>query len=520
MWALPSLSKWVRTSLIGCLSRWPGLRAPRAGEREHGVEDGYHSTVKRRLFVLFLSATLTCQAPAAGLPDLGDVGAGDLSPLAERRVGEQAMRDIRFREQAYVEDPEIEDYLNDLGQRLAAHAPETAQSFRFFAVGESTLNAFALPGGFIGVHTGLITAAKTESELASVLGHEIAHVTQRHIAQLVANQGTTGMIMLASILVAILAASRNPQAAEAALATGSAAGIQSQLAYSRDFEREADRVGLQILQGAGFDVRGMEAFFERLQRSSRLYENNAPVYMRTHPLTTERISDIGNRVSQMRYRQVAGSETFHLVRAKLIVDAAPPGVSVEGMHLLDDQAADVRGYARALVALKAGRAEEARAHVAKLSPEWRQHPMVDFLLGEILRAQRDLNTAVAHFRRAVAAWPGHRALAYGLIETLVELGRHGDAVVEARSRISGDSDDVRMWSLLSRAQAGRGSSSGRHRAQAEVFRIQGAWRAAVEQLELARAAGDADFYEASAIDARLREFRRQLQLAREPRADG
>ncbi len=484
------------------------------------MEDGYHSIVKRRLTALLLSTSLACQVPAAGLPDLGDVGAGDLSPLAERRVGEQAMRDIRWRDQAYLEDPEVEDYLNALGARLAAHAPATAQTFRFFAVSDATLNAFALPGGFIGVHSGLIVAARTESELASVLGHEIAHVTQRHIAQLVANQGTTGLIMLASILVAILAASRNPQAAEAALATGSAAGIQSQLSYSRDFEREADRVGLQILQGAGFDVRGMEAFFERLQRSSRLYENNAPVYMRTHPLTTERISDIGNRVEQMRYRQVAAGETFPLVRAKLIVDAAPAGVSVDEMHQLDDQPAWVRTYARARAALKGGRADQARTLLAAMTPEQGQHPMVEALQGEILRERRDLAGAVRLYRRAVSAYPAHRALAYGLVETLIDLGRHADAVNEARSRVTGDSDDARMWSLLARAQAERGSNSGRHRAQAEVYRIQGAWRAAVEQLELARGAGDADFYDASAIDSRLREFRLQLQREREARTAG
>ncbi|MCB1954223.1 MAG: M48 family metallopeptidase [Rhodocyclaceae bacterium] len=476
--------------------------------------------MKRRLLAPLLSLILACQAPAAGLPDLGDVGAGELSPLAERRVGEQAMRDIRWHEQAYLEDVEVEDYLNDLGRRLAAHAPQTSQNFSFFAVSDRSLNAFALPGGFIGVHSGLIMTARTESELASVLGHEIAHVTQRHIAQLVANQGKTGMIMLASILVAILAASRNPQAAEAALATGSAAGIQSQLSYSRDFEREADRVGLQILQDSGFDVRGMADFFERLQRNSRLYENNAPVYMRTHPLTTERISDIGNRVEQMRYRQVAGGEAFRLVRAKLIVDAEGPGTEVDEMHLLDGEPAWVKAYARARGALKARRVSEAGSLADKLSAEGGALALVAGLKGEVLREARDWDAAVRHYRRASEQFPAHRALAYGLIESLIDAGRNPEAVTEARSRVPGNLDDARMWALLARAQAGRGSNSGRHRAQAEVYRIQGALRAAVEQLELARAAGDADYYDASAIDSRLRDLKRELQLEREARGAG
>ena len=313
-----------------------------------------------------MALMMTLRAFAAGLPDLGEVGAGDLSPIAERRVGEQAMREIRWREQAYVEDPEVEDYLTGLGLGLAAHAPAISQSFSFFAVRDASLNAFALPGGFIGVHTGLIVEARSESELAAVLGHEIAHVTQRHIAQMVGNQGRTGLIMLASLIVAILAAGSNSQAAEAAIATGSAAGIQSQLSFSRDFEREADRIGLQILSQAGFDVRGMSSFFERLQRGSRLYENHAPVYMRTHPLTTERIADIENRVQSIAYRQVPDSVSFRLVRAKLIAEGGDAHEFETRLKLLDGEAPWVIGYARARAELARGRPDAAIEVLAAL----------------------------------------------------------------------------------------------------------------------------------------------------------
>ena len=463
---------------------------------------------------MLLALTMTLRAVAAGLPDLGEVGAGDLSPIAERRVGEQAMREIRWREQAYVEDPEVEDYLSGLGLGLAAHAPAVSQSFSFFAVRDASLNAFALPGGFIGVHTGLIVEARSESELAAVLGHEIAHVTQRHIAQMVGNQGRTGLIMLASLIVAILAAGSNSQAAEAAIATGSAAGIQSQLSFSRDFEREADRIGLQILSQAGFDVRGMSSFFERLQRGSRLYENHAPVYMRTHPLTTERIADIENRVQSIAYRQVPDSVSFRLVRAKLIAEGGDAHEFETRLKLLDGEAPWVIGYARARAELARGRPDAAIEVLAALG-EHPDHAMFRSVMGEALRAAGRWEQAVARYEEALTRFPEDRALFYGEAEALLGSGRPADASALLRTRLALSEGDVRLWTLLARARAAEGSSSGRHRAQAEVYRLQGALRAAVEQLELARKAGDADFYEASAIDSRMRMLRAELAAERE-----
>ena len=463
---------------------------------------------------MLMAFSMALRALAAGLPDLGEVGAGDLSPIAERRIGEQAMREIRWRERAYVEDPEVEDYLNRLGLALAAHAPATTQNFSFFAVRDATLNAFALPGGFIGVHTGLIVESRSESELASVLGHEIAHVTQRHIAQMVGNQGRTGLIMLASLIVAILAAGSNSQAAEAAIATGSAAGIQSQLAFSRDFEREADRIGLQVLYEAGFDVRGMASFFERLQRGSRLYENHAPVYMRTHPLTSERIADIGNRVQALAYRQVADSVSFRLVRAKLIAEAGDAHGLETRLKLLEGEDPWVIQYARARAELARGRADAAAEALAQFG-EHPDHAMIRSLEGDVLRAAGRWNRAIAYYEDALKRFPDQRALVYGAAEALISADRPADASSLLRSRLALNEGDARLWSLLARARAAEGSSSGRHRAQAEVYRLQGALRAAVEQLELARKAGDADFYEASAIDSRMRILRAELAAERE-----
>ncbi|NMG66273.1 M48 family metalloprotease [Azoarcus indigens] len=473
----------------------------------------------RRPLALLLSLALAFPAPAATLPDLGDVGASDLSPAAERRIGEEIIAQIRWRDAAYLDDPEVEEYVNRLGRKLAAVSNNPGQAFDFFVVKDSTLNAFALPGGYIGVHTGLILAAESESELASVLGHEIAHVTQRHIAQMVGHQSQAGMVMLASLLVAVLAARSNSQVSEAALAAGQAGALQSQLGYSRDFEREADRVGLQTLDAAGFDVRGMPGFFERLQRASRLYENNAPAYLRTHPLTSERISDMENRASALRYRQVPDSDDFRFVRAKLRAQAGSPTDALRDMESRVAQTPSdftVR-YGLARAQLRANRLDDAEATLAQARKEAPPSPFIETLAAELRTARKDPAGAVTLLSAARKSFPASTSLRYALIDAQIQAHRPADAAAGAREGIQARGDDVRLWQLLSRANSELGKRTAQHRAQAEVYVLQGTLPAAIEQLELARKAGDGDFYELSAVDARLRDLKIRLTEERRDR---
>ena len=465
----------------------------------------------RRFLILLLCVTLVPRLGAAGLPDLGDVGASELSPLAERRIGESIIRDIRWHDPAYVDDAEVEEYVNRLGQRLVAASAAPYREFEFFVIRDATLNAFALPGGFIGVHSGLILAAQSESELASVLAHEIAHVTQRHIAQLIGHQSQSAMVMLASLIVAVLAARSNSQISEAAIAAGQAGAIQAQLGYTRNFEREADRLGLQTLEAAGFDVRGMPSFFERLQRGSRLYENNAPSYLRTHPLTGERISDMANRVAQMRYRQVPDSPDFAFVRAKLRVAAAPPLDAVREFEARVAKAggdpAARYGLVRALFA--AGRLSDAERALEALRRDAPASSFLDSLAAELRLASRDPAGAVKILEAAETRFPDNRALPYALIDAQIQAGRAADAATMARAGVLRGPADTRMWILLARAESSLGRRTAQHRAQAEVYALQGSLPAAIEQLDLARRAGDGDFYDLSAADARMRELKAQ-----------
>jgi predicted Zn-dependent protease len=473
----------------------------------------------RRSLALLLSLALAFPAHAVDLPDLGDVGTSDLSPAEERRIGEEIIREIRWKDAAYLDDAEVEEYVNRLGKRLAAVSNNPLQSFDFFVVKDATLNAFALPGGYIGVHSGLILASESESELASVLGHEIAHVTQRHIAQIVGKQSQAGILMLASLLVAVLAARSNTDASMAAVAAGQAGAIQSQLGYSRDFEREADRAGLQTLESAGFDVRGMPSFFERLQRSSRLYENNAPAYLRSHPLTTERIADMENRAASLRYRQVPDSADFRYVRAKLRSQTAQPAEvlkTFEDLFARSPKDEAVR-YGLIRAQMRAGRLDDAEAGLKALRSSTEPSAFIETLAAELSMARRDAGAAVKTLDAAVRRFPANQSLRYALADAQIIAGRAADAVAGVRQGLQTRAEDIRLWQLLSRANAQLGKLTARHRAQAEVYSLQGSYPAAVEQLELARKAGDGDFYDLSAVDARLRELKIRVREERRER---
>jgi predicted Zn-dependent protease len=467
-------------------------------------------TMTRPFLTFVLLICLAFAAPAADLPDLGDVAAGEFSPTQERLLGEEIMREVR-RDPAWLDDPETEEYINRLGQRLVAASADPSRRFEFFVVKDGSLNAFAFPGGYIGVHSALILAAQSESELAGVLGHEIGHVTQRHIAQLIGKQKQLSAIMLASLLAAL--AANDSRVSEAAVAAGAAGTMQAQLAYTRDFEREADRAGLQTLESAGFDVRGMAGFFSRLQRASRLYENNAPAYLRTHPLTTERIADMENRVMNMSYRQVPDSADFRYVQARLRVGASPAAdVARTFAGLVKENPGDAAArYGLTLAQLRLGRLDEAARGIDELRRSAEPSPFIAILGAELAVAQRDYGAAIKTLTAASRKFPSSLSVVYALLDTQIAGGHAADAEQSARRALVDRGGDIRLWQLLSRANAALGKRIAQHRAQAEVYALQGAYRAAVEQLELARKAGDGDFYELSAADARLREIRDRMR---------
>jgi len=479
--------------------------------------------IKRLLFSLWM-LLLAPALMAEGLPDLGEVSQGGLSPQMEKRIGESIMHDIRLHEPAYLEDPEVTAYVNRLGSHLVAQITEAHPDFEFFVLKDATLNAFAMPGGYIGVHTGLLLAAQSESELASVLAHEISHVTQHHLARQLGAQSQAQLPMLLSLAVAVLAARSNADLAAGALMAGQAAGIQQQLNYSRDFEREADRLGLRLLQHAGFDTRGMAAFFERLQKYGRIYENNAPGYLRTHPLTTERIADMENRIEGSPYRQVPDSLDFLLVRAKL---RAAEGTSADAItdfsvqvaeHKFTSEAAARYGLARAQ--MRAEHFAGAERELAALRRLGVHSAMIEGLAADLRLAQKDPAGAVSILTPALVRYPQERGLAYAHVEALLAQGEPRLALRATVDDLQRFPSDSHMHSLQARSYAALGKRLLQHSAQAEAYALQGQLVPAIEQLDLAQKAGDGDFYEHSAVDARLRQLKQRRAQEMKEAKDG
>lgn len=463
--------------------------------------------------VSYLLALLLLVIPrvlAQGLPELGEPAQSALTPMQERVLGQSIMKEAR-RDPDFYDDAEVTDYVTRVGNQLAARGSDTRQAFEFFLMRDPQINAFALPGGHIGVHTGLIVASQSESEMAGVLGHEIAHVTQRHIARMVSDQQTAQWISIASLAVAILAARSNSQISQAAAVAGPALAVQRQLNYSRDFEREADRVGLQMLEKAGFDPNGMALFFERLQRATRLADGGAPSYLRTHPLTYERISDMQGRSANLRYRQVADPIDFHLVRAKLKAELEPARESVAYFRdLLTEkryvsEAGARYGLTDALLRIQDTAA--ARKEFTALKAVLKQHPMVE-LLGCRIKLTGGEVDALTCLRDASQAYSSHRALTYEYAEALLQHGHPVEALKMVEARITAGARDHRLHQYQSRGYALLNRRLSHHRAQAEAYFLLGSTSAAIEQLQLGLKAGDGDYYQLSATEARMRELRR------------
>lgn len=459
---------------------------------------------------LILLICLPLFASAADLPDMGDPSQNELSPEQERQIGEQSMFEIRANK-TYLDDAEVNDYLTHLGYKLVANSNEPGQEFEFFAINDHAINAFALPGGFVGVNSGLILVAKSESELASVLAHEVSHVTQHHLARMIASQKADTPATIAALAMAILAARSNPNASMA-LITGAAAGsLQRQLTFTFQHEQEADRIGLATLQKSGFDVRAMPTFFERLQRETRILDSNAPNWMRTHPITSERIADMDNRVRQMPVRLVADSLDFQLVRSKLYALGKPPREAIA--YFSDALGARKFGnpiahrYGLTLAYLRSGDLPRAKQELAILLKQPASSAMIQTLAGEIYRADgMDHAKLTGYYQNAVQAYPQHRALAYDYADLLIETRHYDPAIKLLDERITSYPNDPRLYELQARSYAALNKPQQEHHALAYAYLSHGDLRGGIEQLELAKQSGS-DYYELSVIDNELKQFR-------------
>jgi len=505
----------------------------------------------RRPLLLALSLALAAPVPGLraqdtrALPALGESASEDLGVGDEARLGRRIMEDIR-RDPAYLDDPELLAYLQTIWRPLVAVArqqaylgPDVDSAFAWeaFLVKDRSVNAFALPGGFMGVHLGLIAMTDSADELASVLGHELAHITQRHIARSVGAAQRTTLLGSAAMMLALIAATRsgNVDMAQAAIAGGQAAIAQGQLNFSRDMEREADRIGFALLTGSGHSARGMAAMFEQLAHANRFNDSQAFPYLRSHPLTTERIAEARERIvatappmSQglshelMRARaRVLMAESTEALRA---LAAAPPP-SAQGRERAG------RLYAQALAAGRLHDGSIARSAIAALA-SWRQS---DDAAGAEAAARGELDRLEAEVAlllqqpgaaRVAMARPGALEGRPGLL-LHAELGLAAPSSAPEELRRAAEAlqvwtaehpDDALAWLTLARTARAAGLPWRARRADAEARAAVGDIAGAVDRLRAAQhAAGEdprVDRIELQVIDARLRALDGQLQARR------
>lgn len=456
-------------------------------------------------------------AHAQRLPDLGDESQASFTPVQERKLGETIVRQIRA-QGGYMDDPEVNDYLNELGHRLVAAVLDSPQEFEFFAVPDPSINAFALPGGFIGVHTGLILLAQSESELAAVLAHEISHVTQRHIARMIAGQKNSALMQLAALAVAIAAAaSKGPnsgQVASAAIASAQALAIQQQLNYTRENEYEADRIGFQRLDAGGYDVNAMASFMERLQRSSRFTDSGAPSYLRTHPITYERIAEAQGRAQGKPYRQVADSLEFHLVRALLrSYEGTPKEAITTFTHAIADRKFNseiAAHYGLVASLLRDKDYKRAKSELAVLEKMAPANPMIDAMAAHVYLDAGDIDLALKRFELALKLYPNKMQFVYDYPDALLTAKRNREAITFLERELARFPSDGKLHRLAAKAYAATDKRMQQHQHLAEVALWQGDLRGAVTQLELALKANDGDFYTSSVVESRLRALRQEL----------
>ena len=454
------------------------------------------------------------------LPDLGDASAATLSSRQERRLGEEVLRQIR-RDPSFLDDPEINEYINALGGSLVSASGMAGQQFEFFMISDPAINAFALPGGFVGIHSGLVIAAQSESELASVVAHEVSHVTQRHIARGLGSQQQLSAASLAGAILAVLATRNGSQAGQAIAMASQAGAVQAQLAYTRDFEREADRTGIELLMKAGYDVGGMVSFFERLQRATRLQENNAPGYLRTHPLTVERISDMQNRIQGVGYRQHLDRIDFQLVRAKLRSgqDSGKSAFDYFEQQLAEGRFANegATQYGSAYAAFRMSNYPLAEQRLQVAYRLLGKHPMLDLLSARIAAGAGNMDRALSILRTSLQNRPDYRPAHYAEVDILQRSARHKDALEAVERALRLYPKDAKLFGLKAASLSATGQKFLSHQSQAESYVLLGALSLAVEQLQLGLKAGDANFYQLSSGEARLRELRQLMMEENRPR---
>jgi beta-barrel assembly-enhancing protease len=455
------------------------------------------------------------------LPDLGSSANAMISRADEYQIGRMIMRDLRNEDQL-LEDPETADYLQALGQRIGVEAQDGEQHLNFFPVRDQSINAFALPGGFIGVNTGLMLLSNSEAELAGVVAHEIGHVVQRHIARAVQAQSRSSIATLATMLGAILvgAATGNADAMPGIIAIAQGTAMQQQINFTRMEEHEADRVGIGYLAAAGFDPNGMAGFFAAMMRERGVGGDELPSLLLTHPVDTVRIAEARARAAAMpAYPRRTESELYPYIRERLRVVASATDADLRPYYermRADNAANPALQYGAALAELKSG---SASAAVRLLKPLVAAHPQLPLLHIALAQAHFEAGQkadGIATFEHGLTLAPRNVPLSVRYAETLLTMGnakRAHQLLLDLFNNVTPTPEQIRLTAMAASAAGDTGDA---YYYMAELHISSGDLMLATTQLDLALAAPELTEVQRKRFIARRDEIRGYL---REQRGD-
>lgn len=474
--------------------------------------------LKKVLIFLALLPILAFATGSSDLPDFGDSAGSVISPEFERRLGKLFLNQVRQYEDV-VSDPEIESYIQSIGYQLASHSDNTQQSFTFFVVNNTAINAFAGPGGVIGINSGVILNSSNESELAAVMAHEIAHVTQRHLARAFEQSSLlstpTAVAMAAAILVAVV----NPEAGVAALVGISGLSAQNQINFTRANEEEADRVGMQTLVRADFDPHGMPDFFETLQRVSRYSQSAAPEFLRSHPLTTSRIADAIARAETYPEKVFTNAQSYELIRYKLLVSSFKSAKEA-ATHLREKlnkseatkkEKLSIR-YGLAYAYIKDRDFTRAKQQIDILHKDNPDNIAYLLLAAKFLTTQSDYEDAFTVFKKAYQLFPDYKPVVSAYSRALLDVKKAKKAREILKNYERHHTHDLNTYSLLGQAEAMLDNEIETAFIQAEYYYLAANTKLAIDKLKFIKQQYKLDYYQEQRAAARLTEFEYELEL--------
>ncbi|MDX1725504.1 MAG: M48 family metalloprotease [Pseudomonas sp.] len=456
--------------------------------------------------------TLACLAAQPGLasdlPSLGDASSSIVSPQQEHQLGRAWLSLLRG-QISQLSDPQLKDFVESSVYRLGETSELQDRRLEFVLLDSPQINAFAAPGGIIGVNGGLFLHAQTEAEYASVMTHELAHLSQRHFARGLEAQQRMQLPMMAAMLAGIVAAAAGAgDVGIAAIASTQAAAIQEQRRFSRQNEQEADRIGLINLEKAGYDPRAMPSMFERLMRQYR-YDRKPPEFLLTHPVSESRIADTRNRAEQAKAGGVTDSVRYQLMRARVqLIYEDTPGLAAKRFRaMLDEQPKlEAARYGLALAQIKRGQHQQARESLQPLLQAAPEDITYNLAQVELDIAASRLAQAQSRIERLMHNFPNNYPLNQARINLLMKQGRPQDAESALEELLKRRSKDPDIWYQIAEVRGLNGNTIGLHQARAEFFALVGDYDQAIEQLDFAKRRSTNNFQLASRIDARQREL--------------